>query len=84
MKLKVTLTDGKESTHEITPAVEVAFEAHAKGGFSKVFREHERQSDIYWLAWECLRRDGVPVKPVGDAFLDTLKSVDIVDDDPNG
>ncbi len=38
-----------------------------------------------WLAWECLRRAGAPdVKPFGDAFLETLKAVEVLDDDPNG
>ena len=84
-RLKVTRADGTESTHELTPAIEYAFEQYAKKGFFKAFREDQKQSDIYWLAWECLRRAGAPdVKPFGEAFLETLKSVEVLDDNPNG
>jgi len=84
--LKVVRADGTESIHEITPAVEYAFEQYAKKGFYKAFREDQKQSDIYWLAWECLRRADAPdVKPFGSAFLETLAAVDVVSDDsPNG
>ncbi len=84
--LKVVRADGTESIHEITPAVEYAFEQYAKKGFYKAFREDQKQSDIYWLAWECLRRAGAPeVFTFGDKFLDTLKAVEVLgDDSPNG
>ena len=84
MQLKITQTDGEPTLHRITPAIEVAFERHFKGGFAKIFRDHERSEDLYWLAWECLRRSGVIVKPFGDGFLETLENVELVDDDPNG
>jgi len=84
MQLKITQIDGTVSKHRITPAVEVAFEKHFKGGFAKIFRENERSEDLYWLAWECLRRSGQIVRPFGDEFLDTLEAVELVDDDPNG
>ena len=81
-RIKVTRADGTESTHELTPAIEYAFEQYAKKGFFKAFREDQKQSDIYWLAWECLRRAGAPdVKPFGEAFLETLKAVEVLDDD---
>ena len=84
-RIKVTRADGTESTHELTPAIEYAFEQYAKKGFFKAFREDQKQSDIYWLAWECLRRAGAPdVKPFGETFLETLKAVEVLDDDPNG
>ncbi len=83
--IKVTRADGTESIHEITPAVEYAFEQYAKKGFFKAFREDQKQTDIYWLAWECLRRADAPdVKPFGEKFLETLKSVEVLDDFPNG
>lgn len=84
-KLKVVRADGTESVHDITPAIEYAFEQQAKKGFYKAFREDQKQSDIYWLAWECLRRANAPdVFPFGDKFLETLKAVEVVDDSPNG
>ena len=84
-KLKVVRADGSESTHEITPAIEYAFEQYAKKGFYKAFREDQKQSDIYWLAWECLRRASAPdVFPFGEKFLETLRAVEVVDDSPNG
>jgi hypothetical protein len=85
-RLKVTRADGTESIHEITPVIEYAFEQHTKKGFYRAFQEDQKQSDIYWLAWECLRRDGAPdVKPFGDKFLETLKAVEVLGDEyPNG
>jgi hypothetical protein len=84
-QLKIVRADGTESIHELTPAIEYAFEQYAKKGFFKAFREDQKQSDIYWLAWECLRRAGAPdVFPFGEKFLETLKSVEVTDDSPNG
>ena len=83
MQLKINTIDGDVGTYKITPAIEVAFEKQMKGGFAKIFRENERSEDLYWLAWECLRRSG-KVVPTFDKFLDTLESVELVDDDPNG
>lgn len=84
-KLRVVRADGTESVHEITPAIEYAFEQYAKKGFYKAFREDQKQSDVYWLAWECLRRANAPdVFPFGDKFLETLRSVEVSDDSPNG
>jgi len=83
--LKITRADGTESVHEITPAIEYAFEQYAKKGFYKAFSEDQKRSDVYWLAWECLRRAGAPdVFPFGDKFLETLKAVEVSDDSPNG
>ena len=83
--LKIVRADNTESLHEITPAIEYAFEQYAKKGFYKAFREDQKQSDIYWLAWECLRRSGTEVKPFGDKFLETLKAVEVLgDESPNG
>jgi hypothetical protein len=42
----------------------------------------ERQTDVYWLAWECIRRSGETVKMFGAEFLDTLQKVEVLDDDP--
>ena len=85
LALKITKASGDETTVEISPAIEYAFEQHFKAGFHKRFRDEEKQSDIYWLAWECLRRSGETVKPFGEQFLVDLKKVEIVDADiPNG
>jgi hypothetical protein len=82
-KLKITRTDGTVSEHQITPRIEWAFELYAKAGFHKVFRTEERQTDVYWLAWECLRSAGVEVPVFGALFLDTLAKVEVLDDDPS-
>jgi hypothetical protein len=82
-KLKITRADGTLSEHQITPRIEWAFELYAKAGFHKVFRTEERQTDVYWLAWECLRSSGVEVPVFGAAFLDTLAKVEVLDDDPS-
>lgn len=78
--LKITQTDGTTTEHRITPAVEFAFEQHHKIGFHKAFRDREQQSDLYWLAWECLRKSGTTVKPFGIDFVATLDSVEVVED----
>jgi hypothetical protein len=81
-KLIVKMTDDSVTEIEITPRLEYAFEQHAKMGFHLAFRTLERQSDVYWLAWEGLRLSGVTVKPFGPDFLDTLKSVEVAESDP--
>lgn len=83
-KLKITKIDGISSEHEITPAVEYAFEQTKGKGFFKALREEEKQSDVYWLAWECLRRSGETVKPFGIEFIETLKAVEVLESDPLG
>jgi len=81
-RLKVTRTDGAVAEYQITPRVEYAFELHFKKGFHKAFRDDEKQSDVYWLAWECIRTSGETVPIFGPAFLDTLAKVEVLDDNP--
>jgi hypothetical protein len=78
--LKITQIDGTTTECKITPAIEYAFEKHHKIGMIKAFRERELQSDLYWLAWEALRRNGVIVKPFGEEFISTLEVVEVVED----
>ncbi len=47
----------------------------AKKGFHKALIEDQKQSDVYWLCWEAIRRSGETVKPFGEQFLETLKSL---------
>jgi len=84
MRLEIKLQEGKTQILDITPAVEVAYEAEFKGGFYKLLRDNERQSDLYWIAHQCMKRKGLTQLEYGDAFLETLKEVDIVTDAPNG
>lgn len=85
LKLKITKASGEVTDHVITPVIQFAFEQYAKKGFRKAFLEDEKQTDIFWLAWEALRRSGESVKPFGADFIDTLADVQIeVDDSPNG
>ena len=85
IKLTITRVSGEVDEIKITPVIEFAFEQYAKKGFRKAFVEDEKQSDIYWLAWEALRRSGVSVKPFGQDFLETLESVEVnAVDSPNG
>ena len=81
-RLKITRADGTVSEHQITPKIEYAFELYAKKGFHKAFRDDEKQTDEYWLAWECIRSTGETVPTFGAAFLDTLSKVDVLDDNP--
>ena len=85
IKLRITKASGDVAEHTITPVIEFAFENYAKVGFMKAFRDNEKQSDVYWLAWECLRRAGETVPPFGEKFIETLQLVEVlVDDSPNG
>ena len=81
-RLKITRASGEVSEHQITPRIEYAFELYAKAGFHKVFRDLERQTDVYWLAWECLRTSGETVPMFGAEFLETLARVEVLDDLP--
>ena len=81
-KLKIVRNDGSELIGEITPSVEYAFEQYYKVGFHRAFREQEMQSMVYYLSWEITKRAGEAPKPFGEAFIDTLKSVEVLDSDP--
>ena len=81
-RLKITRNDGSILEGEITPAVEYSFELHHKVGFHRAFREQEMQGMIYWLCWEVTRRSGETVKPFGIEYIETLKSVEVLDSDP--
>jgi len=80
-RLKITRASGEVVLH-ISPVVEVAFEKYTGKGIHKQFRDEEKQSDVYWLAWEVTRRSGETVKPFGIEFIETLKSVEVLDSDP--
>ena len=80
-KLKITRANGEVSEHKITPGVEYAFELKRGMGISKALREDEKQSDIFWLAWECLRRAGAQIPLWGSEFIDTLDTVEVLDEE---
>jgi hypothetical protein len=81
-QLKITFTDGKELTGEVTPLIEYLFEQHYKIGFHKAFRDLEQQTMVYWLAHEITKRSGEPVDAKFENFISTLKSVSVEDSDP--
>ena len=80
-KLKITRANGEVTEHKITPGVEYAFEIKRGMGISKALREDEKQSDIYWLAWECLRRANITVPTFGIDFIDSLETVEVMDEE---
>ena len=82
-KLKITRANGEVSEHKITPGVEYSFEIFKGMGISKALRENEKQTDVFWLAWECLRRANVTVPTFGIEFIDTLETVEVLDDVKN-
>jgi hypothetical protein len=82
--LRVTRADGQVQEFEITPVLEVAFETYAKKGFHKALIEDQKQTDVYWLCWDAIRRSGETVKPFGEAFLETIKSVEVIETPPLG
>jgi hypothetical protein len=81
-QLKITFTDGKELTGEVTPLIEYLFEQHYKIGFHKAFRDLEQQTMVYWLAHEITKRSGEAVDAKFENFISTLKSVSVEDSDP--
>ena len=81
-RLKITRATGEVTEHQITPRIEYAFELYAKKGFHRAFRDDEKQTDLYYLSWECLRSSGETVKTFGPEFLDTLSKVEVIDDLP--
>jgi hypothetical protein len=83
-KLKVTRADGQVQEFEITPLIEYSFEQHAKMGFHKALIQEQRQTDVFWICWEAIRRSGEVVKPFGEDFISTLKSVEVLESDPLG
>ena len=83
-KLKVTRADNSVQEFEITPVIEYAFEQYAKKVFHKALIEDSMQSHVYWLCWESIRRSGETVKPFGEAFLETIKGVEVLESDPLG
>lgn len=83
-KLKITRLDGLTTEHEITPAIEYEFEQQKGKGFFKALREEEKQSDVYLLCWYAIKRSGETVKPFGIEFIETLKSVEVLESDPLG
>ena len=83
-KLKVTRADGQVQEFEITPLLEYSFEQYAKKGFHKALIEDSKQSDIYWLCWDAIRRSGETVKPFGEDFISTLRSVEVLESSPLG
>lgn len=82
-KLKITLANGDVVEQAITPAIEYAFEQFSGKGFWKAIVDDQKQSDVYWIAWKCLQKAGMDVKPFGEKFLDTLEKVEVVTDSPN-
>jgi hypothetical protein len=80
-KLKITRANGEVSEHKITPGVEYAFELKRGMGISKALRLDEKQSDIFWLAYECLRRAGAQVSLSFDEFVDSLDTVEVLDEE---
>ena len=81
-RLKITRDTGVVEEYDITPAIEVEFEAYAKMGINKCFREQEKQTDIYYLVWIAIKNSGQQVAVFGTEFLKTLKEVEVLDSDP--
>lgn len=84
LKLKITKASGEVSEHLITPAIEYAFEIYTKKGWASAFSQDAKNSDVYWLAWECLRKSGETVPVFGLSFVETLERVEVLDaESPN-
>lgn len=82
LRIKVKTSDGQEGTYALRPKTLVAFENKYNKGFAKLLSEDQKMEHIYFLAWAAMKDGGKVVKPFGEAFLDTLESVEL-DSDPN-
>jgi len=82
LKVKVTTTDGQSESYSLRPKTLVAFENKYNKGFAKLLTEDQKLEHIYFLAWGAMKDAGKTVKPFGDAFLETLESVEL-ETDPN-
>jgi hypothetical protein len=51
-------------------------------GFHRAFRARRKTVGCLLVAWEITRRAGESVKPFGMDFIETLKSVEVLDSDP--
>ena len=80
--IKIKTTDGEEGVYPIRPKTIVAFENKFNKGFAKLLTEDQKLEHVYYLAHGALKESGKVVKPFGDAFLDTLESVELASD-PN-
>ena len=82
LSIKVKTNDGQEGVYSLRPKTIVAFEQKFNKGFAKLLSEDQKLEHIYFLAWGAMRDAGKVVKPFGEAFLDTLESVELTTD-PN-
>jgi hypothetical protein len=84
-RVKITKIDGKVIEARITPSIEYAFEIWKGTGFAKAFTEEQKQTDVFYLAWEVCRRNPEwgTIKTFGAEFVDSLDRVEILDDVPN-
>ena len=84
-RVKITKVDGKVIEARITPSIEYAFEIWKGTGFAKAFTEEQKQTDVFYLAWEVCRRNPEwgTIKTFGAEFVDSLDRVEILDDSPN-
>jgi hypothetical protein len=82
LNIKIKTNDGTDGVFPLRPKSIVQFEQKFNKGFAKLLSEDQKLEHIYYLAWSALKDSGKPVKPFGDAFLDTLDSVELVVD-PN-
>lgn len=83
-KLKITKTNGEVREYEILPIHEYAFEQHTGKGFHKALMEDQKQSDVFFLCWEAMKRGGEVVPPFGDKFVEQLQGVEVLESDPLG
>lgn len=83
LKVKVKTVDGaNDGVYSLRPKTLVQFEQKFNKGFAKLLTEEQKLEHIYFLAWAAIRDSGKVVKPFGEAFLDTLISVEL-ETDPN-
>lgn len=76
-RITVSKNDGTTETYEIGATQIVHFEQKWKKGLAKAFTADPRMEELFWLAWEAERSNGVTVPVFGDAYFDTLLNVEV-------
>lgn len=80
--VRVTRPNGDVKDYEITHTIQYLFEEKYGIGFYKALFEEQKQTHVFYCVWEAMKRSGETVVPFGVDFMDTLKNVEVLKEDP--
>lgn len=78
-RIKATFESGNVVEGDVTPRVEVDWEAHHNKAFGATFMGEPKRTEWYYLAWLAVKHAGHVVKPF-DGFINELAEVTVVAD----